>query len=664
MLLKKELQQKRKYLMTILVVLFLACSLPDLVPDRCSTSYLITKIKAANLNPATEIIELDPGCTYEFNEIENSNAYGDNGLPVISTPIVIHGNGATITRSTAQGTPEFRFFFIDPDGSLVLEDVTITNGSVGSANDIYDSGGAILSHQGELTIADSIFSDNTSRISGGAVVVVRSRLSISNSSFMNNQIVRDGGPGGRGGAVAVHEGTQVTITSSQFNNNLATFGGALSVFKTSTFITSSTFTDNETNGSWGGAIESTAGDLTITDSDFTHNEATIDGGAIGYEGSHFDGQSVNLYDTYFTITGSTFTDNLTIGGGGALYISNAPNLTITDSTFIGNKVPGQSEYYFPNSKGSAIHIREAGHDVDVTTDVSIIRSTFSGNEANAAAVIYDWAGSRISVDNSTFANNVGTYGPAGIQTDGNLTIVNSTFSGNSGNCTDWGDGACGVAIHSSSTASINFSTIVNNSGPSSGAAVFSEGGVIKINGSIIANNTGGDCGSSGGGSVGSSSASLDGDGSCLASITADPLVDPLADNGGPTQTHALQSNSPAIDAGLVSCPATDQRGVIRPFPSDGECDLGAFEVSDAVISIQPEIPPELVITPTPTTPAAALEWIGIAKVDALCYHGPDPSFEVVSSLQADTQVTLVGISEKGTYAVLDNPKYPGVNCWT
>jgi hypothetical protein len=52
----------------------------------------------------------------------------------------------------------------------------------------------------------------------------------------------------------------------------------------------------------------------------------------------------------------------------------------------------------------------------------------------------------------------------------------------------------------------------------------------------------------------------------------------LADNGGPTQTHALLPGSPAIDAASDDCPppATDQRGVSRP--QGAKCDIGAFEL--------------------------------------------------------------------------------------
>ncbi|MCJ7823792.1 MAG: hypothetical protein MUP44_02730, partial [Anaerolineales bacterium] len=549
------------------------------------------------------------------------------------------GNGATITRSAAEGTPEFRFFFIDPDGSLTLDDVTITNGYMRAATDIFNSGGAILSHQGSLTIIDSTFADNYSKISGGAIVVVGSSLTITNSTFTSNLIVREGGGGGSGGAVAVHEGTLMTVTGSEFTDNLATEGGAIYVFKTSSAIADSTFTGNEADGHGGGAVASEASELIIADSEFTSNYGGICCGAIEFNGSYFDGYSMTLFDVDFTITGSTFTENEAYEWSGAISLTNAANLTIIDSTFDGNQAASRSSFY-TEGLGGAIQIREVVEDV--TTKVSINESTFSRNRADEGSAIYDSAGSRISIESSTFADNIGDYGPGDILSDGNLNIINSTFSGNSGDCSRWDDGACGVAIHSTGSAAIIYSTIVNNSGPSSGAAVFSQGKGIKINGSIIANNIGGDCGSSAGGSIGSSSASLDSDGSCLAPITADPLVHPLADNGGPTFTHALLPGSPAYDAALGACPATDQRGVTRPYAT--ACDLGAYEASLPLVTVPDIIPNPHMLEAT------------------LCWVGPGPAYATVSSLQPGTYVEILGTGEGGGYIVVNHPTY-NLPCW-
>ena len=67
-------------------------------------------------------------------------------------------------------------------------------------------------------------------------------------------------------------------------------------------------------------------------------------------------------------------------------------------------------------------------------------------------------------------------------------------------------------------------------------------------------------------------------------LGTDPRLGPLADNGGPTLTHALLPGSPAIDAVTAgNCPAADQRGVSRPQDGTGDgvraCDIGAFEVA-------------------------------------------------------------------------------------
>src|SRR5437016_12174056 len=69
---------------------------------------LIAAINSANSSPAPNTINLATGGTYTLTTVNGSGT----GLPVISNSMTINGNGATIQRSGAVGTPDFRIFFV------------------------------------------------------------------------------------------------------------------------------------------------------------------------------------------------------------------------------------------------------------------------------------------------------------------------------------------------------------------------------------------------------------------------------------------------------------------------------------------------------------------------------------------------------------------------
>jgi hypothetical protein len=105
---------------------------------------------------------------------------------------------------------------------------------------------------------------------------------------------------------------------------------------------------------------------------------------------------------------------------------------------------------------------------------------------------------------------------------------------------------------------------------------FNQTGRASLINSIIANSYGILCS----GTVTTDSATIIEDGTCGASRSGDPGLLALADNGGPTQTHALSEDSIARNSATDNCLATDQRGETRNT-SDGFCDVGAFEFIDA-----------------------------------------------------------------------------------
>jgi hypothetical protein len=140
------------------------------------------------------------------------------------------------------------------------------------------------------------------------------------------------------------------------------------------------------------------------------------------------------------------------------------------------------------------------------------------------------------------------------------------------------------------TLTIENATIADNtitSGTSAGGITNSCCGVTFIRNTILANNSNANCGNSG--TLTSYGFNLDSGNTCGFAGTGDqsntdPKLGPLQENGGPTQTHALFQDSPAIDAvNTTECPLTDQRGNARPADGDGNgtfiCDIGAYELS-------------------------------------------------------------------------------------
>jgi hypothetical protein len=177
----------------------------------------------------------------------------------------------------------------------------------------------------------------------------------------------------------------------------------------------------------------------------------------------------------------------------------------------------------------------------------------------------------LSISNSTFANNFSPAG-GGLFNEGTVSISNSTFVNNSS--------ANGGGFFNVGTASISNSTFVNNSSPKGGGLL--NFNTVTISGSLVANNTGSNCS----GGLSDQGYNLSSDSSCGFTgpgdlQNTDPKLDPngLQNNGGPTQTIALQSTSPAIDQIPMGskCSANDQRNFIRPDDTESTCDIGAYE---------------------------------------------------------------------------------------
>ena len=178
-------------------------------------------------------------------------------------------------------------------------------------------------------------------------------------------------------------------------------------------------------------------------------------------------------------------------------------------------------------------------------------------------------------NSSINGNTANALGAGGISTGvGTVTFTNSTISGNTAIS---GDG--GGALISGGTVTFTNSTIGGNTATlGNGGGIMSTGGQTDFKNTIIADNANTDCQGAGLNSLGNN---LDRDNTCNLTkptdlVGVDPLLSPLQDNGGPTETHALLAGSPAIDAGDdLAAPGTDQRGLTRP--QGDASDIGAYE---------------------------------------------------------------------------------------
>jgi hypothetical protein len=118
-----------------------------------TVSDLIADINAANSAGGSNTIALVAGNTYTLTAVDNSTD-GATGLPVIAAKdnLTILGNGATIVRSTASGTPAFRLFDVAPGAALTLANVTVQGGQAqASPAGVSSCGGGIYSN-GSLTL--------------------------------------------------------------------------------------------------------------------------------------------------------------------------------------------------------------------------------------------------------------------------------------------------------------------------------------------------------------------------------------------------------------------------------------------------------------------------------------------------------------------------------
>ncbi len=396
-----------------------------------------------------------------------------------------------------------------------------------------------INNTGDLTLKDTTLSGGTAAgndetvtptILGGGILNHFGQLRLEGCTVSDNSAVWGGGV-----VVSASYGGTVSLVNNTISGNSASFGGGVynRTFRNSTVsLVNSTLSGNSASGNGGGMFSQTYGSSTVSlvNSTVSGNSASLGGGV----------SSLTRHASTVSLVNSTVSGNSGYWGGVYSLTQDVSTVSLVNSTISGNS-------------GGGVCSRTQ----DVST-VSLVNSTVSGNSSG------------------------GVFGFT--QDESMVSLVNSTVSGNSGY---WG----GVysLTQDVSTVALHRSLIAGNTVIAGNAAFFLGSEVTWINygGSFLANdmNLFGHSGITTteafyGVSVGVTDILATADGGNSTALT--DILDPaLANNGGPTLTHALVTDSPAIDAaGDCSPLGTDQRGVARP--QGLACDIGAFELSETV----------------------------------------------------------------------------------
>ena len=384
--------------MRLLVAAICLCSLSQPVHAAdffCATvACLVDSMLRARATPEADTITLTQP-VFTFATVNNTTL-GATALPLVTTDVLIKGNGARLER--AAGAQCFRFFAVSK-GRLTLRDMELTRGCGDQ------EGGAIVGRKSALELSRVRFVLN-SALDGGAIALEEgSLLSISNE-FLGNGL--DDNERSTGGAVKL-TGAAAVFNLATFTANAAFpgLGGAVTAWHGSTVDFNGVVRGNRARH--GGAFHVYASTLRISGSRIENNTAILTGGGIRLEDSALEMSSSTVAANRTTSTGSV---------GGGISLSTPLRSVIRNSAI------------FLNTAGRRGGGLEMGALVTDTENLRIYNTTIARNRADYGGGIALSGRARAQLFNVTLARNNADIGDAIASFDGAFAFTINSIIGN------------------------------------------------------------------------------------------------------------------------------------------------------------------------------------------------------------------------------------------
>ena len=558
---------------------------PRPLPSRAATTRMISSSADSGAGSLRDAL----ASAVDGDIIDLSNVHGTITLTHALQPaasVAINGPGANVLTLNGNGLGRV----IESGHTLKLSNVTIANGAVTAIAASAPAFGGCLAVNGDLslyntTITGCSVGDAATAYSYGGAIAVVGALSMKYSTVSNSTATAYLGAGGGGIFNVESTSSGSTIAYSTISGNTAQLdatnndggyfaqgGGALIASTTSTSLgvglLKATVTGNSAyapasiylgRAAGGGVAIFDAGSVALY-STFSGNSAKSYSAAYG--GGLFATGNVYALESQWTNNAVNSGYFFAYGGGIATYNS---TVSVAVSTVSGNTVTSDC-YYCTSAGGGVFGIAGVAAKYSTISGNSVT-ATFDAGGAFGGGISGRGAG--ITLSDSTVSGNsvANTYGTSGFGGFGGgvaplaapLTAYNSTIAFNSSS-----DLAGGIAAGYGSTTKL-ISTIVSNniaSYDATSADIQSPDTTLTITGDhTLAVNVG-------------ANITMPAD-----TLVTDPLLGPLADNGGPTLTHKLDAASPAVDTGSNPNGLTwDQRGPAHDRSFGQAPDIGAYEL--------------------------------------------------------------------------------------